>query len=152
MHDAVWLNARLATMAGPVIPDGAIAVTAGRISWVGGRRDWKGGARVEHDARGAWILPGFVDCHTHLVYAGSRAHEFELRLKGASYEEIATAGGGILSTVRATRAASQDELLALAKRRLREQCCPQNRGGRRPRVTRATASKNSARQNASLFL
>jgi len=119
MHDAVWLNARLATMAGPVIRDGALAATAGRISWAGERRDWKGDARVEHDARGAWILPGFVDCHTHLVYAGSRAHEFELRLKGAGYEEIAKTGGGILSTVRATRAASQDELLALAQRRLR---------------------------------
>jgi imidazolonepropionase len=119
MHDAVWLNARLATMAGPVVRDGALAASAGRISWVGERRDWKGDARMEHDARGGWILPGFVDCHTHLVYAGSRAHEFELRLKGASYEEIAKAGGGILSTVRATRAASQDELLALAQRRLR---------------------------------
>lgn len=119
MHDAVWLNARLATMAGPVVRDGALAASAGRISWVGERRDWKGDALMEHDARGAWILPGFVDCHTHLVYAGSRAHEFELRLKGASYEEIAKAGGGILSTVRATRAASQDELLALAQRRLR---------------------------------
>ena len=119
MHDTVWLHARLATMAGPVIRDGALAVTAGRISWVGERSAWKDKARVEHDARGAWILPGFVDCHTHLVYAGSRAHEFELRLKGASYEEIAKAGGGILSTVRATRAASQDDLLSLAQRRLR---------------------------------
>jgi imidazolonepropionase len=119
MHDAVWLNARLATMAGPVIRDGALAATAGRISWVGERARWKDKARVEHDARGAWILPGFVDCHTHLVYAGSRAHEFELRLQGASYEEIAKAGGGILSTVRATRAASTEDLLSLAQRRLR---------------------------------
>jgi imidazolonepropionase len=119
MHDAVWLNARLATMAGPVIRDGALATSAGRISWVGERRDWTGSARVEHDARGAWLLPGFVDCHTHLVYAGSRAHEFELRLKGASYEDIAKAGGGILSTVRATRAAPEAELLSLAQRRLR---------------------------------
>jgi imidazolonepropionase len=119
MHDSVWLHARLATMAGPVIRDGALAVTAGRISWVGERCDWKGDTRVEHDARGAWILPGFVDCHTHLVYAGSRAHEFELRLKGASYEEIAKAGGGILSTVRATRSAAEAELLSLAQRRLR---------------------------------
>jgi len=119
MHDAVWLHARLATMAGPVIRDGALAVTTGRISWVGERCDWEGDVRVVHDARGAWILPGFVDCHTHLVYAGSRAHEFELRLQGASYEEIARAGGGILSTVRATRAASETELLSLAQRRLR---------------------------------
>ena len=119
MHDAVWRNVRLATMAGPVIRDGALAATAGRISWVGERSRWKDKARVEHDARGAWILPGFVDCHTHLVYAGSRAHEFELRLKGATYEEIAKAGGGILSSVRATRAASEAELLALARWRLR---------------------------------
>ncbi len=119
MHDAVWLHARLATMAGPVIRDGALAVTTGRISWVGERCDWEGDVRVVHDARGAWILPGFVDCHTHLVYAGSRAHEFELRLQGTSYEEIARAGGGILSTVRATRAASETELLSLAQRRLR---------------------------------
>ena len=118
MHDAVWLNAKLATMAGAPISDGALAVTAGRISWIGERRGWKDKARTEHDARGAWILPGFIDCHTHLVYAGSRAHEFELRLKGASYEEIAKAGGGILSTVRATRAASEAELLSAAQRRL----------------------------------
>src|SRR5919199_393999 len=118
MHDAVWLNAKLATMTGSVIRDGALATSAGRISWVGERRDWKEKARLEHDARGAWIMPAFVDCHTHLVYAGNRAHEFELRLKGASYEEIAAAGGGILSTVRATRAASEDELVAAAQRRL----------------------------------
>jgi imidazolonepropionase len=118
MHDAVWLNAKLATMAGASISDGALAVTGGRISWIGDRAGWKDKARIEHDARGGWILPGFIDCHTHLVYAGNRAHEFELRLKGASYEEIAKAGGGILSTVRATRAASEAALLALAERRL----------------------------------
>src|SRR5438034_7884184 len=119
MHDAVWLNAKLATI-GPhgAIVDGAIACTQGRISWVGARSGWKDKAREEHDARGAWILPGWVDCHTHLVYAGNRAHEFELRLKGASYEDIAKAGGGIVSTVRATRAASEADLLAAAQRRL----------------------------------
>ena len=123
MHDAVWLNAKLATMragaAYGAISDGALAVTNGRISFVGGRGEWNEKARVEHDARGAWLLPGFVDCHTHLVYAGNRAHEFELRLQGASYEDIATAGGGIVSTVRATRAASEEELLTAAQRRLR---------------------------------
>jgi len=118
MHDAVWLNTTVATMAGGTLRDGALAVTGGRISWVGERRDWKDGARVEHDARGAWILPAFIDCHTHLVYAGNRAHEFELRLKGASYEDIAKAGGGILSTVRATREASEASLAAAAQRRL----------------------------------
>ena len=119
MHDAVWLNAKLATMTPQgAIADGGVAVREGRISWVGPRSAWKERAGVEHDARGAWILPGFVDCHTHLVYAGNRAHEFELRLKGASYEDIAKAGGGIVSTVRATRAAAEAELLALAQKRL----------------------------------
>src|SRR5256884_7670776 len=75
-------------------------------------------AREEHDARGAWILPGRVDCHTHLVHAGDRAHEFEMRLAGASYEAIARAGGGILSTVKATRAASEAKLVAAALPRL----------------------------------
>ena len=121
MHDAVWLNANLATMtAHGVIVDGALAIRQGRISWIGPRSGWKEKAGAEHDARGAWILPGFVDCHTHLVYGGNRAHEFELRLKGASYEDIAKAGGGIISTVRATRAASEAELLALTQKRLSE--------------------------------
>jgi imidazolonepropionase len=120
MHDAVWLNANLATMVDGygAIEDGAIASTAGRISWLGARKEWKGKARAEHDAGGAWILPGFVDCHTHLVYAGNRANEFELRLKGATYEAIAKAGGGIVSTVGATRAATEDELVASARKRL----------------------------------
>ena len=122
MHDAVFLNANLATMRGGygAIEDGVIAITQNRISWVGPRTEWHGKAREEHDARGAWITPGLIDCHTHLVYAGNRAHEFELRLKGATYEEIARSGGGILSTVRATRAATEDELFDLAQHRLRQ--------------------------------
>src|SRR5207244_13425614 len=87
------------------IVDGALAITQGRISWAGPRSGWKDKAREEHDARGAWILPGFVDCHTHLVHAGNRAHEFELRLKGASYEDIAKAGGGLVAPGGATRSA-----------------------------------------------
>jgi len=122
MHDAVWLNANLATMlpGAPygAIRDGAVAVEGDRISWIGSRKEWKHRARDEHDARGAWITPGLVDCHTHLVHAGNRAREFELRLQGATYEEIAKAGGGIASTVRSTRAASEDELFLVAKRRL----------------------------------
>jgi len=122
MHDAVWLNANLATMlpGAPcgAIRDGAVAVDGDRISWIGSRKEWKDRARDEHDARGAWITPGLVDCHTHLVHAGNRAREFELRLQGATYEEIAKAGGGIASTVRSTRAASEDELFLVAKRRL----------------------------------
>jgi imidazolonepropionase len=122
MHDAVFLNANLATMRGGygAIEDGVIAITQNRIAWVGPRGEWHGKAREEHDARGAWITPGLIDCHTHLVYAGNRAHEFELRLKGATYEEIARSGGGILSTVRATRAATEDELFDLAQHRLRQ--------------------------------
>ena len=122
MHDALWVNANLATMAGAApygaIRDGAIAVKSGRITWVGPRSEWTQKALREHDARGAWITPGLVDCHTHLVYAGDRAAEFELRLQGASYEEIARAGGGIVSTVAQTRAASEDALVALAQARL----------------------------------
>jgi imidazolonepropionase len=124
MHDALWLNAHLATMADGApygaIRDGALAVKDGRISWVGPRSEWKDKATREHDARGAWITPGLVDCHTHLVYAGDRAAEFELRLKGASYEEIARAGGGIVSTVAQTRAATEDELVRTAQARLRQ--------------------------------
>jgi imidazolonepropionase len=123
MHDAVWLNANLATMRAGGAPygairDGAIAVSAGRISWVGPRSQWRERAKEERDARGAWITPGLVDCHTHLVYAGNRATEFELRLNGASYEEVARAGGGIVATVAKTRAAAEDELVRLAQARL----------------------------------
>lgn len=100
------------------VTDGALALTGNRISWIGPRSEWRAKAREEHDARGAWITPGLIDCHTHLVYAGNRAHEFEQRLKGATYEEIARAGGGILATVKATRAASEEELLYLAQKRL----------------------------------
>ena len=124
--DAIWVNARLATMvASPdygAIQDGAIAVRAGRIAWVGARAALPAelrAAAIEHDAGGRWITPGLIDCHTHLVYAGSRAGEFEQRLNGATYEEIARAGGGIRSTVAATRAASEAALLEASKPRLR---------------------------------
>jgi len=123
IHDTVFVNAHLATMGEGApygaIKDGVVAVRDNLISWVGPRTEWRGKAREEHDARGAWITPGLVDCHTHLVYAGNRAHEFELRLKGATYEEIARAGGGILSTVEATRAASEEELFRVSQKRLR---------------------------------
>ena len=118
MHELAFLNANVAPVASPAITDGVVAVTGERITWVGPRTEWKERARVEHDARGAWITPALVDCHTHLVYAGNRADEFELRLKGATYEQIARAGGGILSTVKATRAATEEELARLAQKRL----------------------------------
>jgi len=125
--EAIWVNARVATMvAGPdygAIHDGAIAVRGGRIDWVGARADLPAALRTaattEHDAGGRWITPGLIDCHTHLVYAGSRAGEFEQRLNGTSYEAIARAGGGIRATVAATRAASETALLDASKPRLK---------------------------------
>ncbi|MDE2306146.1 MAG: imidazolonepropionase [Gammaproteobacteria bacterium] len=103
--------------------DAAIAVRGERIAWIGtaaqgARLAASAGVRV-HDAAGAWILPGLIDCHTHLVHGGDRVAEFEQRLRGASYEEIARAGGGIQSTVRATREASTQELATSAARRAR---------------------------------
>ena len=123
--DRIWLNARLATVREDmpglgVIEDGLIAARDGRIAFAGHRSDFPSGADAAEriDCAGRWITPGLVDCHTHLVFGGNRAHEFELRLQGASYEEIARAGGGIVSTVAATRAASEAELVAGALPRL----------------------------------
>lgn len=121
----LWTHARVATMqagAAPygLIEDGALAVEDGRIAWVGPRADVPAEFRgaQQHDAGGRLLTPGLVDCHTHLVYGGNRAGEFEARLNGASYEQIARAGGGIVSTVRATRAADEPALLAQSRRRL----------------------------------
>lgn len=122
--DRVWLDAHLCTMVPRgddplgIIEDGAIAARDGRIAWAGRRRDLPADAAITTRCDGAWILPGLIDCHTHLVFAGDRAREFELRLQGASYEEIARAGGGILSTVRATREAGEDALVETALPRL----------------------------------
>ncbi|CAN7583051.1 imidazolonepropionase [Bosea sp. LjRoot237] len=101
------------------IEDGVVVTRDGRIAFAGPRAKAPafGSAEVV-DCEGRWITPGLIDCHTHLVYGGDRANEFELRLKGASYEEIARAGGGIVSSVKATRAASEDELFASADKRL----------------------------------
>lgn len=127
MSEAVlWRNARIATFSGSEpygwIEHGAIVTQQDVVQWVGATEDLPAeyaGIDVEHDLRGACVTPGLIDCHTHLVYAGNRAREFELRLQGATYEEIARAGGGIRSTVAATRAASEDQLLALALPRAR---------------------------------
>jgi imidazolonepropionase len=116
MWDILLTECRAATMdlAGR-IADAAIAIADGRLAYVGPRTALpEGEARVVHSLGGAWVLPGFVDCHTHLVYAGNRDHEAVLRAQGASYEDIARAGGGIMATVRDTRAASEDALLAAA--------------------------------------
>jgi imidazolonepropionase len=124
----IWTGARVATLAEGgaaygLIEDGALAVEEGRIAWVGPRADLPtqlpSGAQM-HDAQGALITPGLIDCHTHLVWGGDRAREWEQRLQGASYEDIARAGGGIVSTVKATRAAEESSLLAQAQRRLDE--------------------------------
>ena len=123
--DTIWLDARLATLdaARPglgIVERGAVAAIDGRIAFAGAMADlpkrWDAKQRIELDDR--WVTPGLIDCHTHLVYAGDRAHEFELRLAGASYEEIARAGGGIVSTVKATRAATEDKLVAQSLPRL----------------------------------
>jgi imidazolonepropionase len=123
----LWTHARIATMAQAAdapygwLEDGALAVEDGRIAWVGASDSVPATMRAGsvHDAQGALITPGLIDCHTHLVYAGDRAGEFEARLQGASYEDVARAGGGIVSTVKATRAADEDSLLAQSLRRLR---------------------------------
>ena len=128
MFDTLLVNANLATMRAGGAPygairDGAIGITAGRIEWVGPRDDLSGApealATDVLDAERAWVTPGLVDCHTHLVYGGNRANEFEMRLNGASYEEIARAGGGIVSTVLTTREASDHELATTAAGRLK---------------------------------
>jgi imidazolonepropionase len=123
--DTIWLDARLATLAPGqpglgAVERGAVAAKDGCIAFAGPMAElptgWEAANRVALDGR--WITPGLIDCHTHLVYAGDRAHEFELRLAGASYEEIARAGGGIVSTVKATRAASEDALVRASLPRL----------------------------------
>ena len=123
--DSLWINIHLASMDNAVsgygeISDAAIAVRDGKIAWIGKQADLPAGyvAAKTHDGKGCWLTPGLIDCHSHLVYAGNRSNEFEARLNGVAYEEIARQGGGIVSTVRATRAASEDELLAQSLPRL----------------------------------
>lgn len=120
----VWQNLHVAPEAlGPgaqALRDAAIVVDQGRMVWIGPLADlpsvWS--SQPRHEGRGAWVTPGLVDCHTHLVYGGLRANEFAMRLAGASYEDVARAGGGIVSTVKATRLASEDALFNTAVPRL----------------------------------
>ena len=114
--DSLWLNVNLATLStqsnyGEIL-DGALAIANGKISWLGPRADLPKSlsAKLTHDGKGHWLTPGLIDCHTHIVYAGNRSNEFEARLGGTSYEDIARAGGGIAATVAATRACTEDEL------------------------------------------
>lgn len=120
--DSLWLGADIVTMRDGhynLIADGALAVDQGKLIWVGPRSECPAfAAREQHQFSGGIITPGLVDCHTHLVFGGDRSQEFEQRLNGVSYADIAAQGGGIISTVRATRAASQQELVASARWRL----------------------------------
>ncbi|MGB1201378.1 MAG: imidazolonepropionase [Cognaticolwellia aestuarii] len=122
----LWINVNLATMSDGsnsygAIENGALAIANGKIAWLGTMSDLSASeykAEQVIDGKGAWLTPGLVDCHTHLVFGGNRANEFEMRLEGKSYQEIANAGGGIVSTVTATRAASESELFQSAFKRL----------------------------------
>jgi len=125
--DTLWFNASLATMCEGSVAFGvakgdAIAVKNGKIDWIGNyseiSKEQLSQCQQLHDCQGKLVTPGLIDCHTHLVYGGNRAKEFELRLNGASYSEISKAGGGISSTVAATRTSSRDALLNDAKLRL----------------------------------
>ena len=124
--DSLWVNVHLATMTetGPygMVKDGVMAIGGDKIAWIGKRTDLPADleSRIDkvYDGQNGWITPGLVDCHTHLVYAGSRAREFELRLQGATYEEIARQGGGIRSTVAATREADEKSLYDQSSSRL----------------------------------
>ena len=122
--DLLLTGVHLATMAGDPpygsIRDGAVGIRGAKIAFVGRERDLPRNTSAQQslDGRGAWATPGLIDCHTHIVYAGNRVDEFEARLNGASYAQIADAGGGIKSTVRATREATDDELVAQSRPRL----------------------------------
>ncbi|OCT22370.1 imidazolonepropionase [Pseudomonas putida] len=118
----LWQHCHVATMANgsySIIEDAAIVTNAGLIEWIGLQAELPGvDAERVVDLGGAWVTPGLIDCHTHTVFGGNRSGEFEQRLQGVSYAEIAAQGGGIASTVRATRAASEDALLASARQRV----------------------------------
>lgn len=118
----LWLNCHAASMANgtySTIEDAAIVTDGALIAWIGPRNELPDQGDIDTvDLNGAWVTPGLIDCHTHTVFGGNRSGEFEQRLQGVSYAEIAAAGGGIASTVRATRAASEAELYASAERRV----------------------------------
>ena len=119
----LWQHCHVATMAQgnySIIEDAAMVTAGSLIEWVGPRSQVPTADYAQvHDLQGAWVTPGLIDCHTHTVFGGNRSGEFEQRLEGVSYAEIAAKGGGIASTVRATRAASEDELFDCARKRLR---------------------------------
>ena len=119
----LWQHCHIATMAHgnySIIEDAALVTAGSLIEWIGPRSEMPAADYAQvHDLHGAWVTPGLIDCHTHTVFGGNRSGEFEQRLQGVSYADIAAQGGGIASTVRATRAASEDELFESAHKRLR---------------------------------
>ncbi|WP_338724397.1 imidazolonepropionase [Pseudomonas tolaasii] len=119
----LWQHCHVATMASgkySIIENAAMVTAGSLIEWIGPQADLPPGDYAQvHDLQGAWVTPGLIDCHTHTVFGGNRSGEFEQRLEGVSYAEIAAKGGGIASTVRATRAATEDELFDSAQKRLR---------------------------------
>ena len=119
----LWHNCHIATMQNghySSIEQGAIVTSGQHIHWIGAEHDLPADEYTEHiDLNGAWVTPGLIDCHTHSVFGGNRSVEFEKRLQGVSYAEIAASGGGIASTVRATREATEEQLLASALKRIR---------------------------------
>ena len=119
----LWQHCHVATMAQgkySIIEDAAMVTAGSLIEWIGPRSQAPAADYAQvHDLQGAWVTPGLIDCHTHTVFGGNRSGEFEQRLQGVSYADIAAKGGGIASTVRATRAATEDELFASAHKRLR---------------------------------
>jgi len=123
-YDSVWLDVNLATINENdygIIENGALMITDGKIAWLGPRSElpeFDVLATPLYQGKGGWITPGLIDCHTHIVYGGNRAKEFEMRLEGASYQAIAESGGGIVSTVKATRNADRETLYVSAKNRL----------------------------------
>jgi imidazolonepropionase len=120
MTDLLLSNVHLATMDNGygLLHDAALAIKDGCIAWIGARHDAPPAAR-EHDCGGAWLTPGLIDCHTHIVHGGNRSNEWEARLNGATYEDIARQGGGIMATVRATRALDVDALVAASLPRVK---------------------------------
>jgi imidazolonepropionase len=124
MMKTLWQNCHVASMANgtySIIEDAAIVTEGAHIAWIGPHAELPDQGDIKTvDLKGAWVTPGLIDCHTHTVFGGNRSGEFEQRLQGVSYAEIAAAGGGIASTVRATRAASEEALFASAKRRLQQ--------------------------------
>ena len=150
MWDILLLDCHVASMTSGApfgaIRDAALAIRDGRIAWVGAAKDRPStAARETRRLDGAWITPGLIDCHTHLVFGGNRVREWDMRRNGATYEQIAAAGGGIISTVKATRECSEDELALSAALRARAMA---RRNNPQPEAFRSTMPNSPAHLRA----